>query len=496
MESVRPSSPVASLLAERFDDFFEKGSYPATALGVMLTWIWMGLTEGYPIFIEGRVDLLSVMIVLGSFAAAMIGMGFLQRLWKAIEKPKMWIIGGVVVGAVCLLLLYLCFEKRASNEVFQIATIRASMILIGGASAVLIMMCATGFACMRPVSAGIGFAFAIVVTFVVFFCLNVCSPLVRGGLFCCLPLVAALALYRGREGIIERMALTPREKLPFARGFTSMVISFGVFFFAIGAKCALEPVSEFATAADTSVIGILLVSLAFLYAIGLRKKTVGVFRALKVSYSVAVIVLTVCIAIAPLSVEPYAGIVYNADVMVMIMVLWLLTAFVANFNETPVGQVIGVALGVAAIGLAIGWATGTALYQLLGHDRSYPTIGIACATAVFSTMGFSGKSFPHLTHRGEGAKKVAKVVEPYKPEIYGHDVARDFGLSEREREVLELMVTGYGADAISEKLVVSYHTARTHIRNIYKKMDIHSQRDLLDDYEASKEHYEESGGDK
>ena len=360
------------------------------------------------------------------------------------------------------------------------------MAVLGVGTAVIVMGCAVGSARLQPASAGVAFTFSIVITFVVFFCLNACSPSVRGVLFCFLPLAASVAIMRGRADLAGRMGLEPQEELPFARGFKSMCLSFAVFFFAIGAKCALEPVSEFGVAADTSVIGVLAVSLAFFYAIALAPSPVGVFRALKLAYSVAVMVLTICIAIAPLSIDPYVGIVYNADVMVMIMVLWLLTCFVAHLNEAPVGKVVGLALGLAVLGLALGWLTGTMLYKLLGHDRMYPTIALACATAVFSTVGFSGNSFPLLTHRGEGAKKKAKVVEPYRPADFCAQMAAERHLSDREREVLELLVVGHGADAVSEKLVISYHTARTHVRNIYKKLDIHSQRELLEAYERAR----------
>lgn len=51
----------------------------------------------------------------------------------------------------------------------------------------------------------------------------------------------------------------------------------------------------------------------------------------------------------------------------------------------------------------------------------------------------------------------------------------DYGLTDREREVLELLVDGRTQRGIAERLYVSEHTINTHIRNIYSKLHVHSR---------------------
>ena len=48
-------------------------------------------------------------------------------------------------------------------------------------------------------------------------------------------------------------------------------------------------------------------------------------------------------------------------------------------------------------------------------------------------------------------------------------------LTRREREVLLLLGDGYDKDAIASRLVISPHTARTHVHNILTKLGVHSQ---------------------
>ncbi len=59
---------------------------------------------------------------------------------------------------------------------------------------------------------------------------------------------------------------------------------------------------------------------------------------------------------------------------------------------------------------------------------------------------------------------------------------RSFGsdyVSSREREVLELMLRGYGADTSAERLGISLETVRRHRKSSYKKLDVNSQADLF-----------------
>ncbi|WP_314652202.1 helix-turn-helix transcriptional regulator [Slackia exigua] len=59
-------------------------------------------------------------------------------------------------------------------------------------------------------------------------------------------------------------------------------------------------------------------------------------------------------------------------------------------------------------------------------------------------------------------------------------VAKEFGLSSREKDVLSYVVRGYTAEAIGKQLFISSYTAQTHIQHIYAKTQIHKRSDLID----------------
>lgn len=63
--------------------------------------------------------------------------------------------------------------------------------------------------------------------------------------------------------------------------------------------------------------------------------------------------------------------------------------------------------------------------------------------------------------------------------------ANTYNLSPRETEVMILIVKGYNAKHVQERLSISDHTVRAHIYNIYRKADVHSKQELIDLIENS-----------
>ncbi len=59
------------------------------------------------------------------------------------------------------------------------------------------------------------------------------------------------------------------------------------------------------------------------------------------------------------------------------------------------------------------------------------------------------------------------------------ELSEQYLLSTREKEVFLILAKGHNATFIQEQLCVSKSTAKTHINHIYKKMDIHTQQELL-----------------
>ena len=74
------------------------------------------------------------------------------------------------------------------------------------------------------------------------------------------------------------------------------------------------------------------------------------------------------------------------------------------------------------------------------------------------------------------ARRVAQVFR--KPAAS----ANDENLSERERQVLDLLSHGHPEKQIADKLGISPHTVHTYIRRIYEKLQVHSHAQAVAKY--------------
>lgn len=59
-------------------------------------------------------------------------------------------------------------------------------------------------------------------------------------------------------------------------------------------------------------------------------------------------------------------------------------------------------------------------------------------------------------------------------------LAEEIGLSPRQTEVLILLSRGHNTKYIEEQLVISNHTAKSHIYNIYQKAGVHSKQEIIE----------------
>lgn len=83
---------------------------------------------------------------------------------------------------------------------------------------------------------------------------------------------------------------------------------------------------------------------------------------------------------------------------------------------------------------------------------------------VEQAFGGSSPMSPHI------ARKVLEMFKQYIP-----PPKADYRLTEREIEVLDLLIQGFDNKIIAEKLFLSTFTVRAHIRNIYEKLHVHSK---------------------
>lgn len=72
-----------------------------------------------------------------------------------------------------------------------------------------------------------------------------------------------------------------------------------------------------------------------------------------------------------------------------------------------------------------------------------------------------------------------RVLSYFTNPAAGSKPNENYNLSNREKEILQLLVDGLSYKMISDKLNISYFTVNNHIRHIYEKMHVHSQSEAV-----------------
>jgi DNA-binding CsgD family transcriptional regulator len=89
--------------------------------------------------------------------------------------------------------------------------------------------------------------------------------------------------------------------------------------------------------------------------------------------------------------------------------------------------------------------------------------------------------------------RIALSVEYARPETAARLALDSYGLSPRERQVADLILTGHSTHDIAHRLFLSPHTVRDHLKAIFVKTGTHSRRELITDlflrhYQPDTEH--------
>ena len=96
-------------------------------------------------------------------------------------------------------------------------------------------------------------------------------------------------------------------------------------------------------------------------------------------------------------------------------------------------------------------------FQTLVHAMSRSVFNVIIAVAFLGV----GLWFGFLTFRQQKKKSEVKL---------GDTAA--FGLSKREKEVLQLLAQGHSNQEIADQLFVSLNTVKTHLSNIFSKLNV------------------------
>jgi len=97
---------------------------------------------------------------------------------------------------------------------------------------------------------------------------------------------------------------------------------------------------------------------------------------------------------------------------------------------------------------------------------------------------------PYSAEALYGAIEVTRPLRVAEPSYsYARELNEETQLTPREREIFEAMLHGKRPPEIARALFISVHTVRRHAQAVFRKLDVHSQIELMNRYGAGGPRY-------
>jgi DNA-binding CsgD family transcriptional regulator len=118
------------------------------------------------------------------------------------------------------------------------------------------------------------------------------------------------------------------------------------------------------------------------------------------------------------------------------------------------------------------------LFGLMGYPLNQIFLGVFTACFLLFSVVTAGRNLILSSRKTETADELMGKTLGGEERCLA--ISEEYSLSPRETEVLKELAYGHSSSYIAKVLYISTNTARTHMKNIYRKLDINSREDLIE----------------
>lgn len=299
----------------------------------------------------------------------------------------------------------------------------------------------------------------------------------------CLPPTRSFFVRLATVGVpVEQEIAHPQAFLPFGHAFYVYIFVFSVAYgFALRCENDAGPlVSTVATLAASLAVAV--------YA--WRARNTPRVDALFVASYLAVALGFMFALMGDARVAGLASALLMAGYICLELLVWVALCAAAARNVVDAIPTICWGTAVGYVGIVVGallWIVPNyALADVLGGDGLLQGVLIAivlAALVAYTTLTRRTFEFD-ATIEGIAPDAPAPVVEVQYVDTLERrcdEIAARFSLTAREADVMRLLAHGRSPAHIQDELGIGYNTVKYHVRNVYAKMGVHSQQELIDE---------------
>ena len=165
------------------------------------------------------------------------------------------------------------------------------------------------------------------------------------------------------------------------------------------------------------------------------------------------------------------------------ILIWLVLASIGKQNSFALIPSLCIMNASRSLGVVVGAVAGHSVNDLALTDGHLADIIVAAslfAFIAFLWVGLRRFSFAETIRGIERPALEKGGVAGESVEDRCQELGREHGLTEREIEIFAMLARGRNGSFVQNHYVVSRNTVKTHVKHIYRKLDVHSQQELID----------------
>ncbi len=258
---------------------------------------------------------------------------------------------------------------------------------------------------------------------------------------------------------------------------------------------------------DSSLFALVIVGVCFLVLVTTLKDRFNLAFTYRLSLPI-MIAGFVAIAMFAGSQAAISVLLINIGYNFFDILIWIIFAGLVINRGVPAIKAFGLGVSAMFIGMALGYFVGDIIQSMIVHgDVQITVVALVCimSLVIVAFLVIPEGAIAKVTHTfsvndqdsgtvqdlsvSAPAVRVAKNGSPDGSDFSGSKsklednsvlVAKAYGLTPREQEVLVLLAYGRTLAIISRDLMVAPGTARSHMEKIYRKLGVHKQQELID----------------
>ena len=448
---------------------------PIAFLGLALYRAWIELVFvgsfiPFPFEVEPVHDAFDLAMVATLFAGAALA----RKIEPLYQRSVAYVACGVLMCAATTMAFTALFQPQLAYALALPASVFG-----GVGTAIVILLWSELYSCLPPYNVALYYCAAIVAAALL---LYLCRGL-------SLPWNAAMAMLLPLASLacasIGFISLAPDERPRAAAARFSFpwkpTLLMAIYAFAF----SLHETAQYATGfGPHSALGTLTIGIALFLVIFLRRNDFDFSLLYRVALPLMVGAFVVLPAFGTLSagVSSFCAMAGYTAFSVLIMIILANMSY--RYGMSAV-WLFGIERGVRALFTIVGRQVAGVISALsLGGNESLVLGTITVLLVVLGTVLFvSERDFSGrwgVSFKGTPTIEQRAQLRQEDIDVRCRDLAASFGLTERETEVLLLLARGKTTGQVERALVISKDTVKTHVKHIYRKMNIHSRSELAD----------------